>query len=53
MRNLIVFQTVTNSDQEFVSEPQKKLRNKKNLIHADQLPFDKIKIFPMKTSSSE
>ena len=53
MQNLIVFQTVTNSDQESVSEPQKKLRNKKNLIHADQFPFHKIKIFPMKTSLSE
>ena len=43
MQNLIVFQTVTNSDQESVPERQKKLKNKKNLIHADQLPFDKLK----------
>ena len=53
MRNLIVFQTVTNSDKESLSEPHKKLKNKENLISADQFPFYKIKIFRTKTSSSE
>ena len=53
MQNLIVFQTVTNSDGEFWSERQKKLKNKENFIHADKLTFHKIKIFLMKNSSLE
>ena len=35
MQNLIVFQTVRNSDGEFFSERQKKLKNKENFILAD------------------
>ena len=35
MQNLIVFQTVTNSDGEFRSERRKKLKNKENFILAD------------------
>ena len=53
MRNWILFRTVTNSDGEFRSERQKKMKNKENLIHADEFNFDKIKIFFMKNSSSE
>ena len=43
MQNLILFQTVSNSDGEFGSELQKKLKNKKNLIRADKFSFHKIK----------
>ena len=50
MQNLIVFQTVLNSDGEFGFEWQKKLKNKTNLIHADEFAFHKIKIFLMKHS---
>ena len=53
MRNWIFFQTVANSGGEFGSEQQKKLKNKENLIHANELSFDKIKIFLMRNSSSE
>ena len=53
MQNLILFQTVANSDREFDSQPQKKLKNKENLLHADEFTFHKIKIFLIKSSSSE
>ena len=53
MQNLILFRTVTNSDGEFRSERQKKLKNKENLIHADEFSFHKIKIVFMKNSLSE
>ena len=53
MQNLIVFQTVTNSDGEFWSERQKKLKNKENFIHGDKFTFHKIKIFLVENSSSE
>ena len=36
MQNWILFQTVTNSDREFVSQPHKKLKNKENWIDADE-----------------
>ena len=53
MQKLILFQTVTNSDGEFVSQPHKKLKNKENLIHTDEFSFEKMKIFLIKSSSSE
>ena len=53
MQNLILFQTVTNSDGEFGSQPHKKLKNKENFIRADEFTFHKIKIFHIKSSSSE
>ena len=53
MQNLILFQTVTTSDGEFVSQPHEKLKNKKNLIPADEFTYQKIKIFRMKNSSWE
>ena len=53
MQNLILFQTVTNSDRALVSEPHEKLKNKENLIDADEFNFDKMKIFHIKNSSSE
>ena len=53
MQNLILFQTVTNWDRQFGSQPQKKLKNKENFIHADEFSFEKMKIFLIKSSSSE
>ena len=53
MHNLILFQTVTNSDGELLFEPNNKLKNKENLIHADAFSFHKIKIFFIKCPSSE
>ena len=53
MQNLIVFETVTNSDGEFWSERQKKLKSKANFIRADEFTFHKIKVFLMKNSASE
>ena len=53
MQNLIHFQTVTNSDGEFVCQPHEKLKNKKNLIPADKFADQKIKIFRTKNSSRE
>ena len=53
MQNLILFHTVRNSGGEFMSQPQKKLKNKENLIHADEFSFEKMKIFLIKSSSSE
>ena len=53
MQNWFLFQTVTNSHGEFVFERDTKLKNKENLIHADEFTFHKIKIFLIKTSSSE
>ena len=53
MQNWILFQTVTNSAGEFGSQPHKKLKNKENLIHADEFSFEKMKIFLIKSSSSE
>ena len=49
--NLIVFQTVTDSDEEFWSEPEKKLKNKENLFRADEFTLHKLKIFLIKSSS--
>ena len=37
----------------FGFERRKKLKNKENLIHADEFTFHKIKIFLMKNTSSE
>ena len=51
MQNLILFQTVTNSGGEFVSQLQKKLKNKEDFIFEDEFSFHKIKIFHMKSSS--
>ena len=51
MQNLILFQTVTNSGGEFVSQLQKKLKNKEVSIFADEFSFHKINIFFMKSSS--
>ena len=53
MHNLILFETVTNSDGEFGSERQKQLKNKENFIREDEFSFEKMKIFHMKNSSSE
>ena len=53
MQNLIVFPTVTNSDREFLRQRHKKLKNKEDFICADELSFDIIKIFLMKSSSWE
>ena len=53
MQNWILFQTVTNSDEKFGSQPRPKLKNQENFIHADEFSFHKIKIFLMKNSSSE
>ena len=53
MQNWILFETVTNSDRKFGSERQKKLKNKENLIRADEFVFHKIKIFLIKNSSSK
>ena len=53
MQNLILLQTDTSSDGEFVSQPHEKLKNKKNLTPADELTYHKIKIFLMKNSSWE
>ena len=50
MQNLIVFETVTNSDGKFWSERQKKLKSKANFIRADEFTFHKIKVFLMKNS---
>ena len=53
MQNLILFQTITNSDGEFVSQPHKKMKNKENFIHADEFSIHKIKIVLNKSPSSE
>ena len=53
MQIWFLFQTFTNRDGEFVSERQQKLKNNENLIHADEFSFHKMKIFLIKTSSSE
>ena len=53
MQNWILYQTVTNCDGEFVSERQKKLKNKENLICRDEFSSHKIKIFLRKNWSSE
>ena len=50
MQNLILFETVTDSDGEFWFEWRKKLKNRENLIHADKFTFHKIKVFFMKNS---
>ena len=52
MQNWILFRSVTNSDGEFGSKRQKKMKNEENFIHADEFSFGKMKIFLMKTSSS-
>ena len=53
MQNWILFQTVTTSDREFVSQPHKKLKNKENWIDADEFSFEKMKIFLIKKSCSK
>ena len=53
MQNLIHFQTATNSDGEFVSQPHKKQKNKEHLIHAEKFSVEKMKIFLIKSPSSE
>ena len=53
MQNLILFHTDANSDGEFMSQAHQKLKNKENLIRADEMSFEKIKIFLMKNSSSK
>ena len=53
MQNLLLFQIVTNSDGEFVSQPHPKLKNKENFIRADEFSFHKIKIYIMKNSTLE
>ena len=53
MQNWILYQTVINSDGEFRSEWQKKLKNKKKFIRADEFTFHKIKIFLIKNSFSK
>ena len=53
MLNLILFQTVTNSGGEFMSQRQKKLKNREDFIFAHEFSFQKIKIFLVKGSSSE
>ena len=53
MQNLILFQTVTNSGKKFVSQRQKKLKNKEDIIFAHEFNFQEIKIFLIKGSSSE
>ena len=52
-QNWIVFQTVANGNREFGFEGQKKMKNKGNLIHADEFSFHKIKILFLKSPSSE
>ena len=39
MQNLILFETVTNSDGEFGFERENKPKNKKKLIRADEFGF--------------
>ena len=53
MQNLIVFQTVTNSNGEFAAERQKNLKRKENFIGREDLSFYEMKIFLMENSSSE
>ena len=53
MQNLILFQTVTNSDGEFATQLHKILKNKENFIRANEFTFHKIKIFLIEISSSE
>ena len=53
MQNLILFESVANSVREFRSQAPKKLKNKENIIRAEGLSFEKMKIFLMKNSSSE
>ena len=53
MHNWILFQTVSNSDREFVSQPHKTLKNKENWVDADEFSFEKMKIFLIKNSSSK
>ena len=45
MQNWILFQTVTHSHGEFVSQPDKKLKNKENFIAADGFSIRKWKFF--------
>ena len=50
MQNLILFQTVTNSGGEFVSQTQKKLKNKEDFIFVDEFRFHTIKILLLKNT---
>ena len=50
MQNWILFQTVSNSDREFVSQPHKTLKNKENFIGADEFIYHKINILLFKNS---
>ena len=52
MQNLILFQTVTNSDVKFGFERENKLKNKQNFIRGADFSFYEMKIFPIKNSSS-
>ena len=45
MLNWIFYQTLTNSDREFLSEPHNKLKINENCIDADEFSFQKIKTF--------
>ena len=42
MQDWILFETATNWDGQFVSQPHKKFKNKKNLIRAEEFHFDKF-----------
>ena len=52
MQNLILFETVTNSDGKFGFERENKLKNKQNFIRGADFSFYEMKIFPIKNSSS-
>ena len=52
IHNLLLFQTLTDSDEEFVSQRQKKLKNKEDFIFAHEFSFQKIKISLIKGSST-
>ena len=53
MQNWIFYQTVTNSDREFLSERHNKLKNNEYCIDADEFSFQKIETFLKKNSSSK
>ena len=53
MQNWILFETITNWDRELGSGRQKKMKNKGNLIHADEFSFNIIKIVFIKSPSIE
>ena len=53
MQNWILFQTLTNSGGGFGSELEKKLKNKENFIRGADSSFYEMKIFLIKSSSTE